>query len=229
MKLGTQAAGVIVAVGSGVKTLKPGDAVYGMAVQHPMDWSEVAGFCSEYALGREALFLRKPAGVSFADAAALLGNVLTAVQSFGLAERLMTRQEEDGVEGRDVLRGKTVFVPGALSATGSVGVQLAKRVYGAARVVSTVSTPKVPLVTDRLPPDTVDQVVDYLAAPRLTGAIPAGTVDFVYNTQWDLTGTFPLLRRGGGSAVVSIVSSLGVTVYPLYRVSEAHFFVYRGF
>ena len=197
MKIGGKAAGIVVAVGSDVTALRPGDAVYGVAFSRPMNWEVTPGFCSEYAVGRASLFLRKPAGVPFTEAVALLGNVVTAVQSFDLAERLMRKEN-----GRDAsLKGKTVFVPGALSATGNVGVQLAKHAYGAARVVATASTPKVPLVAERLPAGTVDQVIDYQATPRLVDAVGRGAVDFVYNTQWDLTGTFPLLRPETGVAV----------------------------
>lgn len=196
MKLGIKAAGVVVAIGTAVTTMRPGDAVYGMAMARPMDYAVTPGFCSEYAVGREDLFLPKPAHVPFEDAAALLGNVLTAVQSIELGMRLL---------GVDSLQGKTVFVPGALSATGSAGVQLLKAAYGAEKVISTVSTPKVPLVDRYLPTGTVDQVVDYKTTKRLTDAVPAGSVDFVYNTQWALASAIPLLNRDRG-VVVSVAS-----------------------
>ncbi|RYP41892.1 hypothetical protein DL767_000721 [Monosporascus sp. MG133] len=200
IKLGIKAAGVVVATASEVTTLKVGDEVYGMAFGRPIDYPVAPGFCSEYCVGQEGLFVRKPPHVPFEDAAALLGAVVTAVQAIERGLRLM---RENGVSGG--LEGKTVFVPGALSATGSVGAQLLKTVYGAGRVISTVSTAKVPLVARRLPAGTVDEVVDYTAARRLTDAVAPGSVDFVYNTQWDLGGVIPLLRRDAG-VVVSIAS-----------------------
>ncbi|RYP29207.1 hypothetical protein DL766_005494 [Monosporascus sp. MC13-8B] len=200
IKLGINAAGVVVATAAEVTTLKVGDEVYGMAFGRPMDYSVAPGFCSEYCVGNEDLFVRKPPHVSFEDVTALLGAVLTAVQSI---ERGLQLMQENGVSGG--LEGKTVFVPGALSATGSVGAQLLKAVYGAGRVISTVSTAKVPLVARHLPVGTVDEVIDYTATRRLTDAVPPGSVDFAYNTQWDLGGVIPLLRRDTG-VVVSIAS-----------------------
>ncbi len=193
----------MVATGREVKTLRVGDAVYGMAFGHPMDYSAPPGYCSEYAVGSEDLFLPKPAHVAFEDAAALLGNVLTGVLSIDLGLRRMLMRA--GGQRERGLEGKTAFVPGALSATGSVGVQLLKHVYGAARVVSTASAAKVPLVARCLPAGTVDRVVDYTAARRLADAVEPGSVDFVYNTQWGLEGTLPLLNRDAG-VVVSIAS-----------------------
>lgn len=191
----------MVATGSSVTTLRAGDAVYGMAFGRPMDYAAPPGFCSEYAVGRADLFLPKPAHVAFEDAAALLGNVLTAVQSIELGLRLLLGASTAG----NLLQGKTAFVPGALSATGSVGVQLLKTAYGAERVVATVSTPKVPLVAERLPPGIVDHLVDYQRG-RLTDAVPPGSVDFAYNTQMTaLRSAIPLLRQDAG-VIVSIAS-----------------------
>ncbi|RWA05759.1 hypothetical protein EKO27_g9346, partial [Xylaria grammica] len=84
---------------------------------------------------------------------------------------------ENGVA--DGLEGKTVFVPGALSGTGSVAIQLLKNHYGVGRLISTVSTGKLPLVERYLP----------------------GLVD-----QWDLLGAFPLANPRTG-VVVSIASA----------------------
>ncbi|RYP65448.1 hypothetical protein DL771_008320 [Monosporascus sp. 5C6A] len=200
IKLGIKAAGVVVATASEVTTLKVGDEVYGTAFGRPMDYSVAPGFCSEYCVGQEGLFVRKPPHVRFEDAVALLPAVLTAVQSI---ERGLQLMRENGVPGG--LEGKTVFVPGALSATGSVGAQLLKTVYGAGHVISTVSTAKVPLVARRLPAGTVDEIVDYTVARRLTDAVAPGSVDFAYNTQWDLGKVIPLLRRDAG-VIVSIAS-----------------------
>ncbi len=55
-----------------------------------------------------------------------------------------------------------MFVPAGLSGTGSVALQLAKHVYGAAKVIKTVSTSKLSKVGQFLGEGTVDQVIDYV-------------------------------------------------------------------
>ncbi|KAI1209765.1 GroES-like protein [Annulohypoxylon truncatum] len=199
-KIGIEAAGVVVKVGSGVTCFKPGDAVYAFAVSRPMNMLAPHGYCSEYCVAREPLVLHKPGGaVDFVDLCNLTG-VVTALQAIEMGLRLM---RDNGVTSG--LEGKTVFVPGALSATGSVAIQLLKNVYGVGRLIATVSTPKVPLVEKYLP-GLVDQVVDYTKCKRLTDEIPAGSVDLVYNTQWGVEGTFPLVKRDTG--VVASIASL---------------------
>ncbi|OAG36649.1 hypothetical protein AYO21_09124 [Fonsecaea monophora] len=53
-----------------------------------------------------------------------------------------------------------VFVTQSLGALGSVGTQQTKNVYGAGKVFTTVSTPKVPLV-ETYTPGIVDKIIDY--------------------------------------------------------------------
>ncbi len=88
-----------------------------------------------------------------------------------------------------------MFVPGALSATGSIGVQLLKNVYEASTVIATVSTRGMPLVEELLP-GVVDKLIDYKTG-TWSKKVGRGTVDFVYNTQWNLTSTFPLVKPDG--------------------------------
>ncbi|KAI0178533.1 GroES-like protein [Hypoxylon sp. FL1284] len=197
IKLGVEGAGVVVAVGSEVTQFRPGDEVYAFAFGRPMNLAD-GGFCAEYAVAKESLTLHKPAGCSFEDMCCM-AHVVTAYQSIEAGLRLM---RENGVTGG--LEGKTVFVPGALSATGSVAIQLLKRQYGVGRLIASASTAKMGLVEELLP-GLVDELVDYTRIENLTDAIPAGTVDLVYNTQWIVTSTFALLRPATG-VVVSISS-----------------------
>ncbi|OTA68629.1 GroES-like protein [Hypoxylon sp. EC38] len=218
-KIGLEAAGIVVAVGSGVTKFKPGDAVYAFAHSHtrPMDLLADGGFVSEYAISKEFVTLHKPANCTFGDMCST-ANVVTALQTIEMGLQLL---RQNGVT--DGLQGKTVFVPGALSATGSVGIQILKNVYGVGKLISTVSTAKVPLVEQYLP-GLVDQIVDYTKCKNLTDAIPAGSVDFVYNTQWGVTNTFPLVKPDTGvvASIASIPSPdlLRVMLLPL------PFFVY---
>ncbi|KAI1444088.1 GroES-like protein [Annulohypoxylon stygium] len=197
-KIGVEAAGTVVKVGSDVTNFKPGDAVYAFAKSRPMNMLAEAGFCSEYCVAREDLVLHKPAAAGFTDIVNL-ASVVTTIQTVEMGLRHM---RANGVTGG--LEGKTVFVSGGLSATGSVAIQVLKNVYGVGRLITTVSSAKVPLVEKYLP-GLVDQVVDYTKVKRLTDAIPAGSIDLVYNTQWDVVGTFPLLKTDTG-VVASIAS-----------------------
>ena len=67
---GTDVAGTVEAVGDGVTTLRPGDEVFG--------WC--AGAFAEFASGPEAQFIRKPANLTFEQAAAVGVSATTALQ-----------------------------------------------------------------------------------------------------------------------------------------------------
>ncbi|CAK7235090.1 hypothetical protein SCUCBS95973_009151 [Sporothrix curviconia] len=197
LKIGSGSAGTVVAVGSGVKALKVGDEVYGSHFAPPVfPMTRDTGACAEYAVAPEGLLLQKPPHVSFEDAASILGSAITARQSIRRALELMGRP--DGT-----LEGKTVFMPGGLSATGSIGAQMIKNVFGAAKLITTVSTLKMPLVEQHLP-GVFDEVVDY-KTQDVVQRVGRGTADFIYNTQWDLTGVLPIANPDHG-VVVSIAS-----------------------
>ncbi|CAK7202472.1 hypothetical protein SEUCBS139899_005195 [Sporothrix eucalyptigena] len=196
-KIGSGSAGTVVAIGSGVKTFKVGDEVYGTHFTPPVfPMVRDVGACAEYAVLSEGLLLPKPSALSFEDASSILGSAVTARQSIRRALELMGQPN-------GTLDGKTVFMPGGLSATGSIGAQMIKNVFGAARLITTVSTPKIPLVEQHLP-GVFDEVIDY-TTQDIVQAVGRGTVDFVYNTQWDLTGVLPVANPDHG-VVVSIAS-----------------------
>jgi len=190
LKIGNQGSGVVVAVGSGVKSLRVGDEVYGLHLKYPLLPMKPPGYCCEYALTLESLLLPKPPGLSFEDASALPGPVITGYQCFKKALELA---------GTDSLEGKTVFISGALSTCGHIGVQLAKNVYGASTVISTVSTPKMALVEQHLP-GLVDRVIDY-KTENVVAAVGKGSVDVLYNTQWELVRNLKLVKPASGVAV----------------------------
>ncbi|KND90933.1 Quinone oxidoreductase-like protein, chloroplastic [Tolypocladium ophioglossoides CBS 100239] len=196
LKIGAEGAGVVAAVGSEVTSLKVGDEVYGLYMDKPaFRSSEPPGFVSEYALVEERFLLRKPPTISFEEAAAVAGSVTTALQTIRRGLQL---------GGLESLEGKTVFVPAGLGATGSVAIQVAKNVFGAGKIVSTVSTAKVPLVEQSLP-GMVDQVIDY-KTQNIHDLVPRGSIDFMYNTQWStMDQGIPLLNPTTG-VLMSIAS-----------------------
>ncbi|KAF7548470.1 hypothetical protein G7Z17_g7037 [Cylindrodendrum hubeiense] len=176
MKLGNEGAGVVAAVGSAVKNLKVGDEVYGFNMDKPIPPIPQAGFASEYALSEERFLVQKPAHLSFEEVASFPGLVATAMQTIRRGLQL---------RGSESLEGLTVYIPGALSASGSLAVQVARNVFGANKIISSVSTPKMALVEQYLP-GMIDQLVDY-QKEDVRKVVGKGTVDFALSTQW---GTF---------------------------------------
>ncbi|ETS00598.1 GroES-like protein [Trichoderma reesei RUT C-30] len=195
-QLGVEGAGVVVAVGSAVKDLKAGDEVYGAYIDKPMFVNPPPGFLSEYALAEARFLLRKPARLSFEEAAGMATLVTTSYQTWRRGLQLM---------GADSLEGKTVFIPAGLSGTGAMAAQTARNVFGATNIITTVSTRKMALV-ERYLPGVYDRVIDY-QTQRPRDVVPPGSVDIMYNTQWDsMDDGIPLLNPKTG-VLVSISST----------------------
>lgn len=204
MILSHEGAGIVASVGSDVKTLKPGDAVYGVGIKHPMGpiWKNHRGWCADYAITTEDLLLPKPPHLTFEEAASLLGSTVTALQSIAKATALNPAAFPDGS-----LEGKRVLVTAGLGATTSIAVQVAKNVLGAKEVITTVSTAKVPLL-ERLIPGVVDKAVDYQTQDVLE-EIGKGRIDFLYNSRPDVTSYFPLMEPNNGvvAAILAVPTS----------------------
>ncbi|GAB2605197.1 NAD(P)-dependent alcohol dehydrogenase [Kribbella endophytica] len=127
---GRDVAGTVEAVGPAVTRWSVGDEVYGVA----------PGSFAEYAVAREDKLARKPAGLSFEQAAVVPISALTA-----LAAVTAGRIEAD----------QHVLVTGASGGVGSYAVQLAKA-FGA-EVTGVASTAKLDLVKAL----GADHVIDY--------------------------------------------------------------------
>ena len=128
---GTDVAGRVEAVGDDVTRLQPGDEVFGSS----------DGTFAEYACAREDRLARKPADLTFEQAAAIPASALTALQAV-----------------RDVGRvepGQSVLVIGAGGGVGTFAVQIAKA-FGA-EVTGVCSTAK----TDLVRSIGADHVIDY--------------------------------------------------------------------
>ncbi|MDQ1711650.1 MAG: hypothetical protein QOE45_1100 [Frankiaceae bacterium] len=127
---GRDVAGTVVAVGSAVTRFAVGDEVFGMG----------KGSFAEYTAVREDKLARKPANLSFAQAATVPISGGTALQAL--------------VAGR-VERGQHLLVIGASGGVGSYAVQLAKA-FGA-EVTGVCGTAKLDLVRSL----GADHVIDY--------------------------------------------------------------------
>jgi NADPH:quinone reductase-like Zn-dependent oxidoreductase len=135
---GRNLAGTVEAVGAGVTGFRPGDEVFGMST----------GTFAEYAAVRTATLARKPANLSFEQAAAVPvsgGTALQAVRDHGRVQP-----------------GARVLIIGASGGVGSFAVQIAKA-YGA-DVTGVCTTAKADLVrglgADRVIDHTTDDVTD---------------------------------------------------------------------
>jgi len=129
--VGADLAGRVEAVGKDVKEFRPGDEVFGTA----------AGSWAEYAAAREARLVRKPANISFEEAAAVPIAALTALQALRDKGRVQP--------------GQKVLINGASGGVGTYAVQLAK-VLGA-DVTAVCSTRNVDVARSL----GADRVVDY--------------------------------------------------------------------
>jgi NADPH:quinone reductase-like Zn-dependent oxidoreductase len=103
--LGSDIAGRVEAVGKNVKQFKPGDEVFGGNI-----WS--GGGFAEYACAIEDRLARKPANISFEEAAAVPVAAITALQ--GLRNKGRIRQ------------GQKVLIDGASGGVGTFAIQIAK-------------------------------------------------------------------------------------------------------
>ncbi len=129
---GWDVAGTVEAVGAGVTTFRPGDEVMGVAE---------AGSFAEFAVTPAEKLVRKPANVSFEQAAAVPVSGVTALQV--LHDKAM------------VLPGQRVLVIGAAGGVGTMAVQIAKAFD--AEVTGVASTSKLDLVRSI----GADAVIDY--------------------------------------------------------------------
>ena len=112
--LGSDAAGIIAAVGPGVSGFKVGEAVYGVA----------NGSYAQYATARAQNVAPIPKGMSFEQAGALAISGLSALEGI-----------DDALELKP---GQSIIIHGATGAVGTLAVQLAK--LRGARVLATAST-----------------------------------------------------------------------------------------
>ncbi|MFS2134412.1 NADP-dependent oxidoreductase [Duganella sp. Dugasp56] len=133
--LGSDLAGVVTEVGSGVTRFKPGDAVFASI------FDMGTGSIAEFAVVPESAAAMKPANLDFVQAASIPMVGLTSWQA--LKERAILRA------------GQKVFIPAGSGGIGTFAIQLAKHL--GAKVGTSTSTGNVELVSSL----GADEVVDY--------------------------------------------------------------------
>ena len=173
---GTDVAGTVEAIGKNVHGLRPGDDVFG--------WC--AGAFAEFARASESQLVRKPADLTFEQAAAIGVSASTALQLL----------RDDG----KVQPGQRVLINGASGGVGTFAVQIAKAL--GAEVTGVCSTKNVDMVRSI----GADHVIDYSQADFTTGEQRYDLIlDNVGNhsmaqTRRALTPTGTLISNGGGHA-----------------------------
>uniref|UniRef100_A0A0C9S2K5 TSA: Wollemia nobilis Ref_Wollemi_Transcript_19001_1263 transcribed RNA sequence n=1 Tax=Wollemia nobilis TaxID=56998 RepID=A0A0C9S2K5_9CONI len=139
---GCDVAGVVAEVGEGASKFAPGDEVYADMQDFTAGEPKQLGTLAQYTVAEEQFVAAKPSNVSFEEAASLPLALLTAQQAFDTV----------GFQ-----KGQSVFIVGGAGGVGTLAIQLARHVYGAGRIVSTASTPKLEFVKSL----GADHVVDY--------------------------------------------------------------------
>ncbi|WP_279358436.1 zinc-binding alcohol dehydrogenase family protein [Methylobacterium indicum] len=124
--LGWDAAGIVVATGPEATRFRPGDAVYyAGALERP-------GTNAEFHLVDERIVGRKPASLSFAEAAALPLTAITAWET--LFDRLDVRKAVPGA-------ANAILIVGGAGGVGSIATQLARQLTDLT-VITTASRPE---------------------------------------------------------------------------------------
>jgi NADPH2:quinone reductase len=175
--LGFDAAGVVDQLGEGVEGFAPGDRVF-----TPTNHGQGAqGSYAEYVVASADRVAHVPAGLGFAEAAALPVAALTAWQ--GLCVR------------GELKAGQRVLIHGGSGGLGGFAVQFAR--WAGARVAATCSTPNTTYLRDL----GVERVIDYrteVVAVAVSDWAPDG-VDYLMDTVGvsTLPDGLDLVRPGG--------------------------------
>ena len=190
--LGADIAGTVSAVGSAVRNLKVGDAVYGRT-----DMNRLGGY-AEYVVTSASELVLKPASLDFIQAASIPVAAVTSWRSL--------------IDAAGLQAGQTVLILGAAGGVGSIAVQLAKS--RGARVIGLASTANQAFLKEL----GADQAVDYSAGPFED---QVKDVDIVFDCVGGETQAraFKTLKSGG--ILVSIVQPPSAESAATYGVRVA--------
>lgn len=197
LTLGSDLAGEVVAVGPGVSRPLVGEQIYGVTN------SLFLGAYAEYALASAAMVSRKPASLSYIEAAGVPVVAVTARQALFDHARLTM--------------GQTVVIHGGAGSVGAYAVQLARQ--AGLHVVATASADDAALVREL----GADAVIDYRTErfeDKVQGA--DAVIDLVGGDIQ--TRSFQVLRRGG--KLISAVSEPDQALARQQGV-EAEFFLVK--
>ncbi|MBI3805202.1 MAG: NADP-dependent oxidoreductase [Nitrospirae bacterium] len=184
--LGVDTAGVVERVGPGVNDLKVGEALFGM-IRKPV-FGE--GTYAEYVTAPASVVAKKPASLTFEQAAAVPMPALTALTS---------------VDTLQIGEGETLLIVGATGGVGSYAVQLAAR--RGAHVIATALTEDAEYMRDLGASETIDyRSTDLVEAVK--GAHPDGIdalLDLVSDAE-KFNRIAATLKKGGRLATTLYVA-----------------------
>jgi NADPH:quinone reductase-like Zn-dependent oxidoreductase len=176
---GYDVAGVVEETGPGVTWLRAGDEVMGMP-----GFPALPGGYAEYVAAPSRQFVRKPASLSFEEAAGLPLAALTAWQGL--------------IDTAGLRAGQRVLVHAAAGGVGHLAVQIAKS--RGAHVIGTASTAKHEFVRSL----GADEVIDYRDRD-FTEVLRDQPVDVVFDPVAGETGLRSLQVLGDGGWLVSLL------------------------
>jgi NADPH:quinone reductase-like Zn-dependent oxidoreductase len=201
---GLDVAGTVVAVGSNVTRFEVGDEVFGIG----------SGTYAEFATAKASKLTRKPAGLSFEEAAVSAVSGITALQALTTVAA--------------VAPGQSVLVIGASGGVGSYAVQIAKTM--GADVTGVASAAKAELVRSL----GADHVIDYATSDYLDGRvrydviIDTGGLNKVRHLRRALTraGTLVIVGgEGGGRFTGGIGRQLRATAWSMFVPQRMRTFI----
>jgi NADPH:quinone reductase-like Zn-dependent oxidoreductase len=194
--VGRDLVGTVAAVGSAVRGLAEGDAVWANSLGH----AGRQGASTELAVVARDRLYRLPAGVDPEAAVAVAHPAVTAYLGWFLRARIRP--------------GWTVFVGGGAGNVGISAIEMAR--FAGARVVASARD----VHTERVLAAGADAVVDY-RSPDLADRIATAAPDGV-DVYWDTSGTndsevaAAVLKPGGRMLVTAARTPVTVALAPLY-------------
>jgi NADPH:quinone reductase-like Zn-dependent oxidoreductase len=194
---GSDLSGDIAAVGPGVSGLRAGDRVYGST--NP----QFIGAYAEYAVASAAMVARKPASLTYIEAAAVPVVAVTAWQAL--------------FDKAQLKAGQTVLIHAAGGSVGAYAVQLARR--AGLRMIATAGADDIAFVRSL----GADTVIDYKTRRFEQEVRDADAVIDLVGGETQAR-SFQVLRRGG--RLISLVSPPDQKLAQSHGVEALFFLVY---
>ncbi len=201
--IGWDAAGIVEAIGDKVTQFKKGDEVYYAGdINRP-------GCNAVYQLIDERIVGRKPAGLSYIQAAAMPLTTLTAWEA--IFDRLRIHEKD---------KGKSILIIGGAGGVGSIAIQIAKKIAGL-KVIATASRQQTAEWCRQMGADIVVNHKDLVNEVRKTGL---QYVDFIFdcanvNFYWE--AIVDLIKPQGH--IVSITGSTAPVALNKLKSKSASF------
>lgn len=201
--IGWDATGIVEAIGDKVTQFKKGDEVYYAGdINRP-------GCNAEYQLIDERIVGRKPAGLSYIQAAAMPLTTLTAWEA--IFDRLRIHEKD---------KGKSILIIGGAGGVGSIAIQIAKKIAGL-KVIATASRQQTAEWCRQMGADIVVNHKDLVNEVRKTGL---QYVDFIFdcanvNFYWE--AIVDLIKPQGH--IVSITGSTAPVALNKLKSKSASF------